>query len=113
MTADWRPERVAELSDAILRSDPAMVVETKWRKPSNPDGVQAFSADGLVCTVETYAGKVKVTFVRGASLADPAGLFNASLTAGTRRAIDLREDDRLDVEAFVALVRGAVAANRA
>ena len=82
-------------------------------KPTNPAGVPTFSLDGLVCTVETYKDKVKVTFAKGASLPDPAGLFNASLDAGTRRAIDLRESDGLDEDAFVALIAEAVARNRA
>ena len=72
-----------------------------------------FSCDGLVCTVETYQDKVKLTFARGAALDDPSGLFNASLDAGTRRAIDLHEGDALDEKAFVELVREAVAQNRA
>ena len=92
--------------------EPDAVEEAKWRKASNPDGVPTFSLDGLICTVETYQDKVKVTFAKGASLEDPAGLFNASLGAGTRRAIDVLEGDDLDGDAFVALVREAVAANR-
>ena len=110
---DWRGELAARLRTLVLSADPAVVEETKWRKPSNPDGVPTFSADGLVCTLETYQDKVKLTFAQGASVDDPDGLFNASLTAGTRRAIDLREGDVLDDEAFVALVRAAVARNRA
>ena len=82
----------------------------KWRKPTNPDGVPTFSCDGLICTLETYKDKVKPTFARGASLDDPTGVFNASLDAGTRRALDLREGDPLDEDAFVELVRRAVAA---
>ena len=82
-------------------------------KASNRDGGPTFSADGTVCTIETYQDKVKVTFARGASLDDPSGIFNASLDAGTRRAVDIHEGDELDEDAFVALVREAVAANRA
>jgi len=104
--------RVEELRGLILRAEPDIVEEAKWRKASNPDGVPTFSCDGLVCTIETYKDKVKLTFAKGASLADPSGLFNASLDAGTRRAIDLREGDVLDEEAFVELVREAVARNR-
>ena len=89
-----------------------MVEEAKWRKPSNPDGVPTFSCAGLVCTVETYKDKVKLTFAKGASLDDPDGLFNASLDAGVRRAIDIGEDDRLDETAFVELIREAVRHNR-
>jgi len=101
-----------ELRGLILLAEPDIVEEAKWRKASNPDGVPTFSRDGLVCTIETYKDKVKLTFAKGASLADPAGLFNASLDAGTRRAIDLREGDVLDEDAFVELVREAVAHNR-
>ena len=112
MTTDWRGTLVDTIRSLILQADEAVVEEAKWRKASNPDGVPTFSLDGLLCTVETYKDKVKVTFAKGASLDDPAGLFNASLDAGTRRAVDLRQDDRLDEDAFVALVREAVAANR-
>lgn len=112
MTEDWRSARVAHLRDLLLQADPGVAEEMKWRKPSNPDGVPTFSADGLVCTVETYKDKVKVTFAKGASLDDPTRLFNASLDAGTRRAIDLHADATLDDAAFTALVREAVALNR-
>jgi hypothetical protein len=112
MTTDWRGSLVATIRSLVLEADPDVTEEAKWRKASNPDGVPTFSRDGLVCTVETYRDKVKVTFAKGASLDDPAGLFNASLDAGTRRAIDLHEDDRLDEDAFVALVREAIAVNR-
>ncbi|MDT0201706.1 DUF1801 domain-containing protein [Nocardioides sp. AE5] len=109
---DWRTERVDRLRSLIASGDPAMVEETKWRKPTNPDGVPTFSCDGLVATVETYKDKVKVTFAKGASLTDPQGVFNASLDAGTRRAVDLKESDALDEDAFVQLVKDAVALNR-
>jgi hypothetical protein len=112
MTTDWRGSLVTTIRSLVLEADPDVTEEAKWRKASNPDGVPTFSRDGLVCTVETYRDKVKVTFAKGASLDDPAGLFNASLEAGTRRAIDLHEDDRLDEDAFVALVREAIAVNR-
>ena len=112
MTTDWRGTLVTTIRSLILEADEGITEEAKWRKASNPDGVPTFSLDGLLCTIETYKDKVKVTFAKGASLDDPAGLFNASLDAGTRRAIDLRQDDRLDEDAFVALVREAVAANR-
>jgi hypothetical protein len=113
MSADWRSDRIDQLRSLIVEAEPAVVEEAKWKKPTNPDGVPTFSADGLVCTLETYKDKVKATFAKGASLEDPAGLFNASLDAGTRRAIDLREGDGLDPGAFVDLVRQAVALNRA
>jgi hypothetical protein len=110
--SDWRNETVERLRSLILGADPDMVEEAKWRKASNPDGVPTFSCDGLVCTVETYKDKVKLTFAKGASLDDPSCLFNASLDAGTRRGIDLREGETLDETAFVELVREAVARNQ-
>lgn len=113
MSNDWRSETVDRLRSLILATDPEIVEEAKWRKASNPDGVPTFSCDGLVCTVETYKDKVKVTFAKGASLADPAGVFNASLDAGTRRAVDLHQGDALDEDAFSELVRNAIARNRA
>ena len=112
MSDDWRGHTVEKLRSLILKAEPDAVEEAKWRKASNPDGVPTFSCDGLICTVETYKDKVKVTFAQGAALDDPSGVFNASLDAGTRRAIDLSEGDALDEEAFVALVRRAVAHNR-
>ncbi|UEA58336.1 DUF1801 domain-containing protein [Gordonia otitidis] len=113
MADDWRESRVDEMRSLIMRADPDIVEEIKWRKPSNPDGVPTFSADGLICTLETYKDKIKLTFAKGASLPDPAQVFNASLTAGTRRAIDIRENDDLDADSFVALVQAAIALNRA
>ncbi|TCI99673.1 DUF1801 domain-containing protein [Aeromicrobium sp. IC_218] len=112
MSEDWRSGLVDRLRGLVRSADPDVVEDVKWRKPSNPDGVPTFSCDGLLCTVETYKDKVKVTMARGASLPDPAGLFNASLDAGTRRAIDLRQGDELDEQAFVALVREAIDLNR-
>lgn len=108
----WREDLIDVLRGLVASADPAMTEEIKWRKPTNPEGVPTFSCDGLVCTVESYRAKVKVTFAKGASLPDPAGLFNASLTAGTRRAIDFTEHDHLEDDAFVALVVAAVALNR-
>ena len=112
MSEDWRAETAEKLRSMILTAEPDMVEEAKWRKASNPDGVPTFSCDGLVCTMETYKDKVKLTFAKGASLDDPAGLFNASMDAGTRRAIDLHEGDVLDENSFVELVREAVVHNR-
>ncbi len=103
---------IEHLRSLILSADPGIVEEAKWRKASNPEGVPTFSCDGIVCTVETYQDKVKLTFARGASLDDPAGLFNASLDAGTRRAIDLHEGSELDDDSFVDLIREAIAHNR-
>ncbi|MGA8846133.1 MAG: DUF1801 domain-containing protein [Nocardioides sp.] len=112
MSDDWRTSTVDDVRALILGADPDVVEEVKWRKPTNPDGVPAFSCGGLICTLETYQDKVKMTFAKGASLADPTGIFNASLTAGTRRAIDLREGASLDPADFTALVREAIAHNR-
>lgn len=106
---DWRGATLSHLRALILAADPAIVEEVKWRKPTNPDGVPVWSRGGVVCTGEVYKDKVKLTFARGAAVADPTGLFNASLDAGTRRAIDLREGDAVDAAAFTALVRAAVA----
>jgi hypothetical protein len=112
MSTDWRAQLVDRIRTLVVEAEPGVTEEAKWRKASNPDGVPTFSLDGLICTVETYQDKVKVTFARGASLEDPAGMFNASLEGGTRRAIDVLEGDDLDDDAFVELVREAVAANR-
>lgn len=113
MSTEWRTELVDRVRSLVVEAEPEVVEEVKWRKASNPDGVPTFSCDGLICTVETYKDKVKTTFAKGASLEDPSRLFNASLDAGTRRAIDVFETDTLDEQAFVALVREAVALNRA
>jgi hypothetical protein len=107
----WRGEVLARVRALIHQAEPDVVEAVKWRKPSNPDGVPVWELDGIICTGEAYADKVKVTFAHGAELDDPAGVFNASLTAGTRRAIDLREDDPLDETAFTALVAAAAARN--
>lgn len=98
----------------IEEADPDVVEEVKWRKPSNSmQGVPVWSHDGIICTGETYKDKVKLTFARGASLADPSGLFNSSLDGGTRRAIDIHEGAVIDEAAFKALIREAVAFNEA
>jgi hypothetical protein len=110
---EWRSELLNDLRRLIQQADPDVTEEQKWAKPTNPDGVPAWSHDGIVCTGEIYKDKVKLTFFDGASLDDPAGLFNASLDAGSRRAIDLHEGDQLDPKAFMALVRAAVAHNEA
>ena len=111
MTADWRADVVDRIRTLIVQAEPDVVEEAKWRKASNPDGVPTFSHSGLICTVETYKDKVKVTFAKGASLDDPDKLFNASLDAGTRRAYDLFGADELADAAFVELIREAVALN--
>ena len=109
--ADWRGETLARLRAIIREADPDMVEEVKWRKPSNPSGVPVWEHDGIVCTGETYKDKVKLTFAKGAALDDPTGLFNSSLEGNTRRAIDIKEGDKIDEEAFKALIRAAVALN--
>lgn len=111
--ADWRAEMLSQIRGWIQQADPDMVEERKWKKPSNPDGVPLWSHGGMVCTGETYKNYVKLTFARGASLDDPAKLFNASLEGGTRRAIDIREGEAIDEEAFKALIKAAVAFNGA
>lgn len=108
---DWRGELLATIRSLIKQADPGVLEEVKWRKPSNPAGVPVWSHDGIVCTGETYKSTVKLTFMKGAQLEDPDGLFNASLEGNARRAIDLREGDAVDEAAFVALVREAVALN--
>ena len=108
---DWRGAMLARLRRLIKEADPEVVETVKWRKPSNPLGVPVWEHGGIICTGETYKDKVKLTFAKGASLDDPSGLFNASLDAGTRRAIDFREGDELDAAAFKALIRDAVARN--
>lgn len=112
--ADWREEVLARVRTLILEADPGILEERKWQKPSNGMvGVPVWSQDGIVCTGETYKQYVKLTFAKGASLPDPKGLFNASLEGGTRRAIDIREGDKFDPRAFMALVKAAVAHNAA
>ncbi len=108
---DWRGETLAKVRALIQEADPDVVEEWKWVKPTNP-GVPVWSHDGIVCTGETYKDKVKLTFMKGAQLEDPQGLFNASLEGNARRGLDLFEDDELDESAFVALVREAVALNQ-
>lgn len=108
---DWRGATLSRARDLIREAVPAVVEEIKWRKPSNPSGVPVWSSDGIICTGETYKDKVKLTFEKGASLDDPTGIFNASLEGNQRRAVDLREDDDLDADAFKALVRSAAELN--
>lgn len=108
---DWRGETLAWVRRLIKQAIPDVSEEVKWRKPSNPMGVPVWSHDGIICTGETYRDKVKLTFAKGASLDDPAGLFNASLEGKTRRAIDLHEGDEIDEGALTSLVRAAAALN--
>jgi hypothetical protein len=102
---DWRGELLARIRALIREADPDVVEEWKWR------GVPVWSHDGIICTGETYKAVVKMTFAKGASLPDPARLFNASLDGNTRRAIDLHEGARIDGPALKALVRAAIALN--
>jgi hypothetical protein len=108
---DWRQVTLSRLRKLIEQADPDVVEEQKWKKASNPDGVPLWSHDGMICTGETYKAHVKITFAKGASLADPSGLFNSSLEGNTRRAIDFLEGDKIDERAFKALVKAAVALN--
>ncbi|HEY7627390.1 MAG TPA: DUF1801 domain-containing protein [Ilumatobacteraceae bacterium] len=108
---DWRHETLDRIRVLIREADPDVSEEAKWVKPSNPAGVPTWSHDGIICTGEVYKDKVKLTFMYGASLDDPKRLFNASLDAGTRRAIDIVEGSRLDEPAFKRLIRAAVDLN--
>jgi hypothetical protein len=107
---DWRGKTLAKVRGIIHAADPEMVEEWKWAKATNP-GTPVFSHGGIVCTGETYKSVVKLTFAKGASLADPAGLFNSSLEGNVRRAIDIHEGDKIDEKALKALIRAAVALN--
>ena len=109
---DWRGKALARVRKLIREADPDVVEEVKWRKPSNAmRGVPVWSHAGIICTGETYKDKVKMTFARGAALEDPSGLFNTSLEGNARRAIDIRETDKIDEAALKNLVRAAVALN--
>jgi hypothetical protein len=102
---DWRGETLARVRALIKQADPDVIEEWKWR------GVPVWSHDGIICTGETYKSVVKMTFAKGASLKDPARLFNSSLEGNTRRAIDLHEGDKIDEKALKALIRAAVELN--
>jgi hypothetical protein len=102
---DWRGKTLARIRKLIKEADPDVVEEWKWR------GVPTWYHDGMICTGETYQSVVKMTFAKGASLDDPSGLFNSSLSGNTRRAIDIHEDDKIDEKALKALIRAAVALN--
>jgi hypothetical protein len=107
---DWRGKTLSRLRALIKQADPEVVEEWKWRKASNP-GVPVWSHDGMICTGETYKTVVKLTFAKGASLKDPSGLFNSSLDGNVRRAIDIREGEAIDEDAFKELIRTAVRLN--
>jgi len=111
--SDWRGKTLAHVRALIKEADPEMVEEVKWRKPSNAMlGVPVWEHDGIICTGETYKNAVKLTFAKGASLKDPAHLFNSSLEGNTRRAIDFHEGDEIDEQAFKTLIRAAAALNK-
>ena len=110
---DWRGDTLSRMRTLILEADPDVVEEMKWAKAANPDGVPTWSHDGIICTGEVYKSAVKLTFAKGASLEDPAGLFNSSLSGNTRRAIDIHEGEEIDGRAFKALIRAAVELNGA
>jgi hypothetical protein len=107
---DWRRETLSSMRKLIKEADPDVVEELKWVKPTSP-GTPVWSHDGLICTGESYKSIVKLTFFKGASLEDPAKLFNSSLDGNTRRAIDIHEGEEVDAGAFKALIRAAVAVN--
>jgi hypothetical protein len=109
---DWRAQLLAQVRAMIAEIDPHAVEERKWKKPSNPTGVPVWSDHGIICTGETYKDKVKLTFAKGAALNDPRHLFNASLDGNARRAIDLKQGESLDPQAFKELVLAAVTLNR-
>ena len=110
--ADWRGKLLSRLRALIKEAEPEVVETVKWRKPSNGmRGVPVWEHAGIICTGETYKDKVKLTFANGASLKDPSHLFNASLEGNLRRAIDIREGDKIDERAFKTLIRAAVSLN--
>jgi hypothetical protein len=108
---DWRGKTLSRMRTLVKEADPDVVEEVKWVKPTSP-GTPTWSHDGIICTGETYKAVVKLTFAKGASLKDPARLFNSSLDGNVRRAIDIHEGEEVDAAAFKALVREAVALNR-
>jgi hypothetical protein len=109
--ADWRVATLERMRKLILAAAPGIIEEQKWRKPSNPGGVPVWSKAGIICTGETYKEYVKLTFMTGAGLPDPARLFNGKASGATRRSIDIAEGEAVDATAFKALVRAAVAKN--
>jgi hypothetical protein len=110
---DWRGQALSRMRKFIMEADAGIVEEVKWIKPMNPNGVPTWSLHGIICTGETYKAAVKLTFAKGALLNDPAQLFNSSLGGSTRRAIDIRESDKVDERAFKDLVQAAIALNSA
>ncbi len=112
-SSDWREATLARVRALIEAADPDAVEEAKWKKVTRPAGVPTWSHDGVICTGETYKDYVKLTFAQGAALKDPSRLFNAGFAGGTRRAIDIREGDKINETALKALIREAVALNSA
>ena len=110
---DWRVATLSRIRQWIKQADPEVLEERKWVKRTNPEGVPVWSHHGMICTGEIYKSHVKVTFARGASLADPSRLFNSSLEGNVRRAIDINEGEKIDEGAFKALIREAVELNGA
>jgi hypothetical protein len=110
---DWRGEKLARLRAVVLKADPAVVEEVKWKKPSRPEGVPVWSHEGIICTGEMLKSAVRLTFPKGADLKDPGGLFNTRLDSKTVRAIDIREGDAIKEDALSALVREAMRLNEA
>lgn len=109
---DWREETLERIRGLIKEAEPEIIEERKWKKPSNGmTGVPVWSHNGIVCTGEIYKTAVKLTFAKGASLSDPSRLFNSSLEGNMRRAIDIRQGDKVDARAFKALIKAAVANN--
>ena len=107
---DWRAETLSRMRKLVKEADPDVIEEVKWVKATSP-GTPTWSHDGIICTGEPYKSVVKLTFAKGASLKDPAKLFNSSLEGNTRRAIDIREGEKIDAAKFKALIRAAVALN--
>jgi hypothetical protein len=107
---DWRGETLSRMRTLIQEADPDVVEEWKWVKQNSP-GTPVWSHDGIICTGESYKSVVKLTFAKGASLSDPAKLFNSSLEGNARRAIDIHEGEEVDADAFKTLIRAAVSLN--
>jgi hypothetical protein len=111
-TSDWQAEIISRLRRLIEEADPESVEQQKWKKPSNPEGVPVWYHDGIVCVVGELKNRVRLTFPYGSSLNDAKGVFNACLGAGSMRAIDIHEHDKVDAPAIKSLIRAAVALNK-
>jgi len=110
-TVDWRGETLSQLRDLVLKAAPGVLEEVKWKKPSRPEGVPVWSHDGIICVADLLKNTVRLTFPKGAQMKDPNGLFNTRLDSKTVRAIDVRQDDRVDESGLKALVAEAVTLN--